>query len=537
MRVGISATKRDRDREKTIIMALITVSVPREWSCIITTISLILTHILYFSEPSIAWMTTTTTTLTSLTSTKARIQQSYHYDDEEMNSITTRFISSRRCNSRQFLNTLFATTSTDGSSSSSTSSSSSSSSSRSGPVLSVENLSCTHDGGGTYQLQNVDFNLQRGAKAALIGRNGTGKSTLLKILHESYLTTNDIMSSSYSSSSSSDYKYTGKVQIPKTIRISMVDQEPPAPGDVTVGDAILGIDIDNVFSSSSLSSKNIMDVVRRYVVSSKYAAAGEGDGIKDIGYDPSIFVKASSDMDDLGGWDVLTKAEEITTKLKVHHLQEQPLAKLSGGERKRVALCAALIEEPDVLLLDEPTNFLSLAGVEWLADLLTERSSGGNNKQLTILMVTHDRSFLEQVCDRIVELDRGSLYEHPGTYSSYLQAKEERLATEDAAIQSAKSKYRVELEWMRRQPQARASKSKSRIDAYYKLEKATKPRPRDPNLNLVEISDGSTRRIGGKIVSLEGVTLTFPGDEGSEDRVMLDDFSYDFCFGDRIWYV
>ena len=532
--MGISATKRDRDRQKTIIMALIAVSVPREWSCIITTISLILTHILYLSEPSIAWMTTTTT-LTSLTSTKARIQQSYHYDDEEMNSITTRFISSRRCSSRQFLNTLFATTSTDGSSSSSTSSSSSSS--RSGPVLSVENLSCTHDGGGTYQLQNVDFNLQRGAKAALIGRNGTGKSTLLKILHESYLTTNDIMSSSYSSSSSSDYKYTGKVQIPKTIRISMVDQEPPAPGDVTVGDAILGIDIDNVFSSSSLSSKNIMDVVRRYVVSSKYAAAGEGDGIKDIGYDPSIFVKASSDMDDLGGWDVLTKAEEITTKLKVHHLQDQPLAKLSGGERKRVALCAALIEEPDVLLLDEPTNFLSLAGVEWLADFLTERSSGGNNKQLTILMVTHDRSFLEQVCDRIVELDRGSLYEHPGTYSSYLQAKEERLATEDAAIQSAKSKYRVELEWMRRQPQARASKSKSRIDAYYKLEKATKPRPRDPNLNLVEISDGSTRRIGGKIVSLEGVTLTFPGDEGSEDRVMLDDFSYDFCFGDRIWYV
>jgi ATP-binding cassette subfamily F protein uup len=432
---------------------------------------------------------------------------------------------------RQSLNPLFATTSTDGSSSTSTSSSS-----RSGPVLSVENLSCTHDGGGTYQLQNVDFNLQRGAKAALIGRNGTGKSTLLKILHESYLTTNDMMSSSYSSSSSSDYKYTGKVQIPKTIRISMVDQEPPAPGDVTVRDAILGIDIDHVFSSSSLSSKNIMDVVRRYVVSSRHAA-GDGDVIKDIGYDPSIFVKASSDMDDLGGWDVLTKAEETATKLKVHHLQDQPLAKLSGGERKRVALCAALIEEPDVLLLDEPTNFLSLAGVEWLADLLTERSGSGNNKQLTILMVTHDRSFLEQVCGRIVELDRGSLYEHPGTYSSYLQAKEERLATEDAAIQSAKSKYRVELEWMRRQPQARASKSKSRIDAYYKLEKATKPRPRDPNLNLVEISDGSTRRIGGKIVSLEGVTLTFPGDEGSEDRVMLDDFSYDFCFGDRIWYV
>ena len=186
----------------------------------------------------------------------------------------------------------------------------------------------------------------------------------------------------------------------------------------------------------------------------------------------------------------------------------------------------------DVLLLDEPTNFLSLAGVEWLSDLLTEKKS-----DLTILMVTHDRAFLQQTCDRIVELDRGSLYEHPGSYSTYLQAKEERLAVEDAAIQSAKSKYKIELEWMRRQPQARESKSKSRIDAFYKLEKATKPRPHDPNLNLVEISDGSTRRIGSTIVSMKGVSLSFRSAGGEGHRKMLDDFSYDFCFGDRIWFV
>ena len=405
-------------------------------------------------------------------------------------------------------------------------SSTSPSQSTSAPVLTVESLSCTHNGGETWQLKDVDYNLQRGAKAALIGRNGTGKSTFLKILHESYLASHGLESTH---SSSSDYKYTGNVQVPKTIRISMVEQEPPLPDDVTVGDSILGI-TKSTSSVEALSSnsKSLMDVVRRYRIISQQAE-------KDSNYDADVFVKASADMDYLGGWDVLTKAEEIASKLKVHHLQDEPLANLSGGERKRVALCAALVEEPDVLLLDEPTNFLSLAGVEWLADLLTDRNS---NPKLTILMVTHDRAFLEQVCDQIVELDRGSLYEHPGSYSSYLQSKEERLAAEDAAIANAKSKYKVELEWMRRQPQARQSKSKARIDAFYKLEKSTKPRPRDPNLDLVQISNGDTRRIGTKIVSMKGVTLTFDGknDEGIDtERVMLDDFSYDFCNGDRIW--
>lgn len=436
-------------------------------------------QVVSFFQPSIAWTTTSTTTGSRQTS---------------------------------LIHLYGAAISTDGTSAAISSA----------PVLSVENLSCTHNGGETYQLRNVDFNLQRGAKAALIGRNGTGKSTLLKILHESYLFTNNI-----TPSSTSDYKYTGKIQIPKTIRISMVDQEPPAPADVTVGDAILGINKDyDVFASSISASKNVMDVVRRYVVLSKYVADNVGNDEAD---NANLFVEASADMDMFNGWDILTLSEEIVTKLKVRHLQDEPLTSLSGGERKRVALCAALVESPDVLLLDEPTNFLSLAGVEWLSDLLTEKKS-----DLTILMVTHDRAFLQQTCDRIVELDRGSLYEHPGSYSTYLQAKEERLAVEDAAIQSAKSKYKIELEWMRRQPQARESKSKSRIDAFYKLEKATKPRPHDPNLNLVEISDGSTRRIGSTIVSMKGVSLSFRSAGGEGHRKMLDDFSYDFCFGDRI---
>jgi len=176
------------------------------------------------------------------------------------------------------------------------------------------------------------------------------------------------------------------------------------------------------------------------------------------------------------------------------------------------------VQEPDVLLLDEPTNFLSLAGVQWLADLLADRT-------LTLLMVTHDRAFMS-VCNCIVELDQGKMYEYEGSYQDYLMGKQERLALTDQAIQSAKAKYRLELDWMRRQPQARATKSKARIEAFYKLEKSTKPRPKEASLDLLQ--DASERRVGGKIVTMRNVNLQYG------DRVMLQDFSYDFCKGDRI---
>jgi ATP-binding cassette subfamily F protein uup len=159
-------------------------------------------------------------------------------------------------------------------------------------------------------------------------------------------------------------------------------------------------------------------------------------------------------------------------------------------------------------------------GIQWLANLLLE------DPKLTLLMVTHDRAFLDEVCDRILELELGQLYEYAGKYEDYLQGKEERLLLEDAAVQAARAKYRVELDWMRRQPQARESKSKARIDAFYKLQKATKPRAREAALSLE--SAGGERRMGGKILSMRNVNLSFG------DKIILRDFSYDFCKGDRI---
>lgn len=364
------------------------------------------------------------------------------------------------------------------------------------PAISVQGLSCTHNGGETWQLKDVSFMLPRNSKCALVGRNGTGKSTFLKILAECTCIDSSV------DTTNQGMKYTGDITSPRDVRVAYVEQEPEMLLDVTVGDALLGLG----GSEESIGPKtSVYSIVRRY-----------REAVQKVESDPDAFAEASAEMDAANGWDVLTKADEVATRLRVRHLQDQKLGNLSGGERKRVALAAALTQEPDVILLDEPTNFLSLAGVDWLTELLN------NEQKLTILMVTHDRVFLDQVCDRVVEMDRGSIYTYEGNYQAYLEGKEERLAAEDAAVQSAKAKHRVELEWMRRQPQARESKSKARIEAFYKLEKATKPRPRDPNLTI-ESGEGS--RLGSKILSMRDVSLSFG------DRCMLDDFSYDFLKG------
>jgi len=242
------------------------------------------------------------------------------------------------------------------------------------------------------------------------------------------------------------------------------------------------INSNNSGGGSSNSINAVYETVRKYRLASLNADTN-----------PDEFANAATQMDNTNGWAVLTKAEEVSTKLRVRHLEDQPLSSLSGGERKRVALAAALVKEPDVLILDEPTNHLDLAAIRWLSDLINEK------RKITLLTVTHDRAFLEEVCNSILELDRGSFYEYSGSYSTYLQGKEERLANEDQAIKVAKGKYKKELEWMRRQPQGRQTKQNARQEAFYKLEKSTKPRIVDPTL---ELSDEGQRRLGGNILKV-----------------------------------
>mmetsp|Transcript_6173 Transcript_6173/g.6917 ORF Transcript_6173/g.6917 Transcript_6173/m.6917 type:complete len:736 (+) Transcript_6173:207-2414(+) len=379
------------------------------------------------------------------------------------------------------------------------------------PAISVEELTCSHDGGGTYQLSDVSYVLPRGGKIGLVGRNGCGKSTLLKILAEACCPDLETGKGGKSMNQDEGVVYTGKVEKSKNCRVAYVEQEPPMPSDVTVEDAILGI-VDATSKISLNSKTTVYSVVKAYKLAMNNAAE-----------DPTAFAEACAIMDALNGWDVLTKADEVATKLRVKDLEKSPLSTLSGGERKRVALAAALIVEPDVLLLDEPTNHLDLSAIRWLSDLIKDR------QKITLLTVTHDRFFLEDVCDSIVELDRGSLYSYQGNYGTYLEKKAERLSIEDAAIQSAKSKYKVELDWMRRQPQARATKQKARQDAFYKLEKATKPRALDPNLDMGK--DGQ-RRLGNNILKLKNISLKF-----ADNKVILDDFSYNFNKGDKLGVV
>ena len=374
------------------------------------------------------------------------------------------------------------------------------------PALTLSGLTCSHDGGTVFQLRDVNYVLARNAKVGLVGRNGCGKSSLMKILAESCCT--DLDPASFSSEEG--VRFTGTVECPREVRVAFVEQEPPMSSDVTVGNSLLGIVSSTSNGMVGGPSKSVYAAVRRYA-----------HAVSALEYDEDEFSAATAEMDSRDGWAVLTKADEIATRLRLDHLSDMPLSKLSGGERKRVALGAALVQQPDVLLLDEPTNHLDLAAIRLLSDLIAEE------KKMTLLTITHDRAFLNEVCDRMLELDNGSLYGYTGNYGDYLEGKEARLILEDKEMSTTKKKFSRELAWMRKQPSARQAKSKARQEAFYKLEKMTKPRAVDPNLVLTN----DARRIGGNILKLKNVSKQFG------DRLMLDDFSYDFNAGDTIGIV
>ncbi|KJS06479.1 MAG: ABC transporter [Flavobacteriales bacterium BRH_c54] len=341
--------------------------------------------------------------------------------------------------------------------------------------LSVENLSKSF--GERVLFENISFGIDKGQKVAFIAKNGTGKSTLLKILAGE---------AGYDS---------GNVVFRNGIKTGILQQSPNYKEELTISQTI--------FKTSSEQ----IDAILEY----EKAIANPDDNER--------MQKAFEQMDALDAWDYEVRIKQILGQLQIHDL-DQKIGELSGGQQKRIALAQVLIEEPDFIILDEPTNHLDLDMIEWLENYLIKDN-------ITILMVTHDRYFLERVCNEIIELDEKTLYRYKGNYSYFLEKKEERESIFSANVDKAKNLYRKELEWMRRMPKARGTKAKSREDAFYDTEKVAKQKK---DTSKVEMEVNMTR-LGGKILELYHVKKSFG------DLKILEDFNYVFKKQEKIGIV
>jgi len=330
---------------------------------------------------------------------------------------------------------------------------------------------------------NITFNISEGDKIALIARNGTGKSTLLKIL------------------AGKDNVEEGTVWVHKDVTVALFEQEPQFAEELSV--------LDNIFHYKH----PVAEAMRNY---EKILAEGSKD--------TDGLTNALARLDELNAWDFEAKVHQILNKLNVQNL-DQKVKTLSGGQRKRVALAQVLIDigfehKHVLLIMDEPTNHLDVEMVEWLENYL-------NQQKVTLLMVTHDRYFLEDVCDVIWEIDEEKLYTYQGDYQSYLEKKAARIENTVANIDKAKNLFRKELEWMRKQPKARTTKSRSREDNFYEIEKKAKQKVVD---NQVELQM-KMQRLGGKIAELKKVYKSYG------DKVILKGFDYTFKKGERIGII
>ena len=341
-------------------------------------------------------------------------------------------------------------------------------------LLSAENLEKNF--GERVLFSELNIALNKGDKAALIAANGTGKTSLLKILAKK------------------DQPENGGVVYSKDLRISILDQDPVFDGDLTLSEQI------------NLSGSRINGIISEY----------EKALLKN---DQQLLNKASAAMDVADAWDYERKLTEILDRFSVKKL-DQKISTLSGGQQKRLALALTLLDKPDLLLLDEPTNHLDIDMIEWLEEYLSKSN-------ISFLMVTHDRYFLDNVCNVIFELENGMLYTHNGNYETYLKNKEEREAAFEAEVQKAKSYVRNELDWMRRMPKARTTKSKSRIDNFHeKYHKAHQSREKkDLKLEI------RMNRLGGKIMNLKEISKSF------DDSLLFKNFSYNFRKGERIGII
>lgn len=348
-------------------------------------------------------------------------------------------------------------------------------------LLSVDQLTKSY--GERVLFQNISFGVNQGQKVALVAKNGSGKSTLFQIL----------MGKNIADS--------GKVTFRKDIRVSFLEQEPFFQNGITVSDALFAG--DNV----------VLDAVKEYEKAVDLVTHDSNDANQEK------LQNAMIKMDTLQAWDYETKVKQILSQLNIPDLSKT-VDSMSGGQKKRLALARILIEEPQFVLMDEPTNHLDVDMIEWLENYL-ERN------QMSVLMVTHDRYFLDNVCDEIIELDNKTLYHYAGNYAYFLEKKAEREFNADQEITKARNTFRKELEWVRKQPKARGTKSKSRLDAFDDLTEKIAGRKIEKELQLnVKMS-----RVGGKILELEGVKKQFG------DLKIINQFDYVFKRGDRIGIV
>ncbi|WP_452599331.1 ABC-F family ATP-binding cassette domain-containing protein, partial [Pontimicrobium sp. MEBiC01747] len=337
--------------------------------------------------------------------------------------------------------------------------------------LTVENIAKSY--GELTLFKDISFSVHKDQKIAFVAKNGTGKTSILNILAKL------------------DSPDAGNVIFRKDIKVSFLPQEPYLDSNLTIEGTI--------FSSDS----EILKVIKQY---EKAILNPE---------DTDAYQKAFEDMDIHNAWDFETQYKQILFKLKLENLN-QKVSALSGGQKKRLSLANALINKPDLLILDEPTNHLDLEMIEWLESFFAKEN-------ITLFMVTHDRYFLERVCNEIIELDHGELYSYKGNYSYYLEKKEARIEQEHVETNKAKQLYKKELGWMRRQPKARTTKSKSRIDDFADIKHKAHQRRKDHVVQL----ELNMERLGSKIIELKKVSKAY------KDKIILDKFDYMFQKGER----
>ena len=341
--------------------------------------------------------------------------------------------------------------------------------------LQVDRLSKSY--GERILFTSISFGLQQGQKTALIAKNGAGKSTLLRII------------------AGRDVADSGDVVFRNDISVAFLDQDPAYEAEMTIQ--------ETVFSWNDPR----MDAIRSYEMLLEQNT--EGDALE----------QAIRKVEDLKAWDIEARVKEILGRLSIHNLS-QKMGTLSGGQRKRVALAALLVREPDLLILDEPTNHLDIDMIEWLESWL-------RRSNVSILMVTHDRYFLDQVCTDILEIDRESIQRYKGNYSYYLEKKEAARQAFNSEVEKARNTFTRELEWMRRMPKARGTKAKARIEQFYDIKDKASQRLKDDQIQL----SVKMNRLGGKILELVKVSKRYG------DSVLIEPFTYTFKHGEKIGIV